>query len=288
MQAPAREKPKSYTGMSTNTPPKSDLTLGRFLRERRAYLSPSPDRAARRRTPGLRREEVASRAGVSVTWYTWLEQERGGPASNAVLESLARALELDPAGREVLFLLAHKRQPPARLQPEPEVSQTLQRVLDGMLTSPAIVKTATWSIVAWNAAATAVLADYERLTFGERNVMRRLFLDPGARAGLPDWEDNARFAIAVFRIDVARTGGGEAADSLVAELLAASADFRRLWAETGMRSHGVGLKRFDHPSAGRLSLEYAAFPVDGAEGLTMIVFTPASPQDARAITALLS
>jgi len=273
--------------MTANTLPGLGLTLGGFLRDRRERLSPGPGAQSRRRTPGLRREEVATRAGVSVTWYTWLEQGRGGPPSDEVLERLARTLELDAAGREVLFLLAQQRPPPLRPAPPPAVAPALQRVLDAMPTSPALVKTPTWDIVAWNAAATAVLSDYAALPVAERNVLRRLFSDPTKRS-LPDWEADARLCLAAFRIDAARAGDYPEAAALAAELQATSADFRRLWAENEMRSHGVGLKRIQHPLAGPLTLEYSAFSVDSGDGLSMIVYTPASPADVRAIALLLS
>jgi transcriptional regulator with XRE-family HTH domain len=268
--------------------PDPAASLGGFLRDRRARLQPAPQARGRRRTPGLRREEVASRAGVSVTWYTWLEQGRGGPPSDEVLERLARALELDADGRELLFLLAQQRPPPLNPTPVASVAPALQRVLDALPSSPALVKTPAWDIVAWNAAARAVLADYAALPPQERNTLRRLFGDPATRARLPDWEDNVRFAIAVFRIDVVRAGGSVEADALVAELLASSADFRRLWAEAEVRSHGGGTKRFLHPVAGPLLLEYSAFAVDGAGGLTMIVFNPATPADRQAIETLMA
>ncbi len=286
--------------MTTNTlpslpllspPPASTLTLGSFLRDRRERLLPLPDARApssrRRRTPGLRREEVATRAAVSVTWYTWLEQGRGGPPSDEVLERLARALELDAVGREMLFLLAQQRPPPVHAAAPPVVTPALQRVLDALPTSPALVKTATWDIVAWNAAASAVLTDYAALPLRERNVLRRLFSGTGLQATLPDWEDNARFALAVFRVDTARAGGCPEALALAAELQAGSADFRRLWAEKDTRSHGVGLKRILHPLAGPLTLEYSAYGVDGAESLSLLVFTPTTPADVTAIAALL-
>ena len=273
--------------MTTNTLPGPALTLGGFLRDRRARLSPGPGARSRRRTPGLRREEVATRAGVSVTWYTWLEQGRGGPPSDEVLERIARALELDAVGREVLFLLAQQRPPPLKPAPSPPVAPALQRVLDAMPASPAYVKTPAWDIVAWNAAAAAVLADYGALPASERNVLRRLFGTPAIRATLPDWEADARFAIAVFRVDVARTGGSPEAAALAAELQATSADFRRLWAENDVRGHWVGLKRLHRPPAGLITLEYSEFAVDGAEGLGMVVFTPASPADAQAIELLI-
>jgi transcriptional regulator with XRE-family HTH domain len=273
--------------MTANTLPGAALTLGGFMRDRRARLPPAPSAQSRRRTPGLRREEVAARAGVSVTWYTWLEQGRGGPPSDEVLERLSRALELDATGREVLFLLAQQRPPPLHPGPTSPVTPSLQRVLDAFPTSPAYVKTTTWDIVAWNAAATAVLADYADLPASQRNVLRRLF-SSRARAAMPDWEEDARFALAVFRLDVARIGGCPEADALATELQATSADFRRLWAENDVRSHWVGIKRLQHPLAGPLTLETSAFAVDGAEGLSMVVFTPTSPADAEAIAALLS
>lgn len=274
--------------MTANTLPGPALSLGGFLRDRRGRLPPAPGGQSRRRTPGLRREEVATRAGVSVTWYTWLEQGRGGPPSDAVLERLARALELDSVGREMLFLLAQQRPPPLNSVAPPVVTPTLQRVLDALTTSPALVKTATWDIVAWNAAAVAVLGDYGALPVRERNLLRRLFGPANMRAHLPDWERDARYAVAVFRVEVARAGSRPEAIALAAELHATNADFRRLWAENEVRSHWVGHKRFEHPLAGPLSLETSAFAVDGADGLSMIVFTPDTPAGARAIEMLLT
>jgi transcriptional regulator with XRE-family HTH domain len=273
--------------MTASTLPGSALSLGGFLRDRRARLSPGPDAQSRRRTPGLRREEVAARAGVSVVWYTWLEQSRGGPPSDDVLERLADALELDAAGREILFLLAQQRPPPLRHTPPSPVGPALQRVLDAMPVSPAMIKTRTWDIVAWNVAAAVVLIDYNAEQAAERNVLRRLFGSP-VRAALPDWEADARFAVGVFRMDVARAGGCPEAEALAAELQATSAEFRRLWAENEMRSHWIGLKRLHHPVAGALTMETSAFAVDGADGLSMIVFTPTTPADVQAIERLIS
>jgi len=274
--------------MNASTAPVRVTPLGSFLRERRSRLQLDLATESRRRTPGLRREEVAARAGVSVTWYTWLEQGRGGRASAKVLERVALALELDASGREVLFLLAQDRPPPLSATPPAAVAPALQAVLDSMANSPAYVKTPAWDIVAWNAAATAVLADYAAMAPCERNVLKRLFGNPAVRATLPDWEEIARFAVAAFRVDAARSGGDSKAAAIAAELNATSTDFRRIWADNEARSHGVGLKRIVHPAAGLLVLHSSAFTVDHAAGLSMVVFTPASPADASRLNALLA
>jgi hypothetical protein len=164
----------------------------------------------------------------------------------------------------------------------------LQHVLDALPTSPAYVKTPAWDILAQNAAAAAVLTDFAAPPPGERNLLRRLFGKPAPHASQPDWEADMRFAVAAFRVDAARAGDCPEAAALAAEFQATSADFRRLWAENEVRSHWVGLKRLQHPIAGLLTLEYSAFSVDGGDGLSMMVFTPASPADARAIDLLLS
>jgi transcriptional regulator with XRE-family HTH domain len=274
--------------MTVNTLPDPVASLGSFLRDRRSRLQPGPDAQGRRRTPGLRREEVATRANVSVAWYTWLEQGRGGPPSNEVLERLARALELDAAGREMLFLLAQQRPPPLNPGVSSAVTPALQRVLDGMHTNLAIVKTPAWDVVAWNAAAAAVLTDYAALPVRERNVLRLLFGNKSARGSQENWEESARLAVGVFRIDVARVGGDREAAALAAELQETSPEFRRLYAENEVSNFWGGVKHFRHPMAGVLTLEYSAFAVNGAEGLNMVVFSPVTEGDERAIAALVS
>jgi transcriptional regulator with XRE-family HTH domain len=154
--------------------------LGTYLKDRRTKLDPAAFglSAARRRTPGLRREEVAQRANISATWYTWLEQGRGGAPSADVLNRIARALMLTDVEREHLFLLGLGRPPEVRYQTADSVTPRLQRVLDALEFSPAVVSTATWDIVAWNKAAAAVLTDYSALAPEQRNVLRLVFCDP--------------------------------------------------------------------------------------------------------------
>ena len=194
--------------------------LGTYLKDRRTKLDPAAFglSAARRCTPGLRREEVAQRANISATWYTWLEQGRGGAPSADVLNRIARALMLTDVEREHLFLLGLGRPPEVRYQTADGVTPRLQRVLDALEFSPAVVSTATWDIVAWNKAAAAVLTDYSALAPEQRNVLRLVFCDPRVRAAQLDWEAVARFVVGAFRADAARAGAAAEVAALVDEL----------------------------------------------------------------------
>lgn len=186
----------------------SENLLGAYLKDRRTRLDAAAFglSGSRRRTPGLRREEVAQRANISPTWYTWLEQGRGGAPSADVLDRIARALMLTDVEREHLFLIGLGRPPEVRYQASEGVSPRLQRVLDALAFSPALVRTATWDVVAWNRAATAVLTDYGAIPPGQRNILRFIFCDPRVRAAQYDWDSVARFVVAAFRADAARAG----------------------------------------------------------------------------------
>lgn len=268
----------------------NDNPLGAFLKDRRAKLDPTAFGLplTRRRTPGLRREEVAQRAHVSATWYTWLEQGRGGAPSAAVLERIAHAMMLTDVEREHVFFLALGRPPEVRYRAAEGVTPRLQRVLDALECSPAIVKTATWDVVAWNRAASVVLADYAAIAPRERNVLRRIFCDPDARTAQFDWEGVARFVVTAFRADVVRAGAAREVEALVDELSQRSPEFRSMWHEGGVRTYGEGTKHLRHPSVGTLALEYSAFAVDGRPDLGMVVYNPATPEDIARIRSLLA
>ena len=266
-------------------------SLGTYLRDRRAKLDPAAFGLPlqRRRTPGLRREEVAQRANVSATWYTWLEQGRGGAPSADVLDRIARAMMLTDVEREHLFLLGLGRPPEVRYHAIDGISPRLQRVLDTLEYSPAFVRTATWDIVAWNRAATVVLTDYGTLPEGKRNVLRMMFHDSRVRAAQPNWQDVARYVVASFRADVARAGAARNVQSLVDELCATSPEFAAMWRDNDVQGrHGDGVKVLQHPVAGSLSLEFSGFAVDGRPDLTMVIYNPATPADADKIRALVT
>ena len=265
-------------------------SLGLYLRDRRTRLDPDafgfPSK--RRRTPGLRREEVAQRANISPTWYTWLEQGRGGAPSPDVLNRIAGGLMLTEAEREHLFMLALSRPPEVRYRATDSVTPRLQRLLDGMSASPAIIKTATWDVVAWNRAAALVLTDYGALPLKERNILRLVFRNERVRGSQEDWDSTARFVVGAFRADAARAGAVSEVAQLVTELCATSPEFAALWADNDVRFHGEGAKRVRHPVLGPIELEYSGFAVDGRPDLGMIVYNPVDPDVAEHIRSLLT
>jgi len=263
--------------------------LGAYLRDRRARLDPAAFGFAtrRRRTPGLRREEVAQRANVSATWYTWLEQGRGGAPSADVLDRIARALALTEVEREHLYLLALGHPPEVCRADDGACSlpPQLQRVLDGIVAHPALIATSTWDIVGWNAAATAVFTDYGAMPVEQRNSLRLMF-SPGARERTRDWEHHARAVVALFRAETARTGTTARAALLVDELSRSSPAFAALWRERDVAALGPGTKQLAR-GGGELALDYATFAVHGHPDLHMTVYTPATPADAERMNRLL-
>ncbi len=176
--------------------------------------------------------------------------------------------------REHLFMLGLGRPPEVRYKPFDGVTPRLQRVLDTLEVSPAIIKTATWDVVAWNRAAAALLTDYAKLPREQRNILRLMFADPGVRARQEDWQSVARFVVAAFRADAVRAGASEEIAKLVEELSRTSPEFDVMWRDNDVMAHGEGLKRLRHAELGLLELEFSAFAVDGRPELGMIVYNP--------------
>ena len=273
--------------MDKQTP---ESQLGAYLKGRRAKLDPAAFGlpAKRRRTPGLRREEVAQRANISPTWYTWLEQGRGGAPSADVLDRIARALMLTDVEREHLFLLGLGRPPEARYRKSEGVTPRLQRVLDALEPIPALIRNAVWDVMAWNRAATVMLTDYGALPPEQRNVLRFIFLDPRVRAAQYDWESVARFVVGACRVDAARAGAAEDVKPLVDELCRASPEFKAMWDDNDVQAaHHEAVKRIRHPVLGTVAFEHSSFAVDGRPDLTMVVYNPATADDAKKISSLI-
>jgi len=226
--------------------PAARRALGAFLRAHRERLAPPPGASGRRRTPGLRREEVAEACGASLTWIAWLEQGREVSASPRLLARLAEALRLAPAERAYLFELADKRDPSAPALAEDALAAEIL-ALPGAMTIPAYLLDGQWTARAWNKAAAALFVGWLDGKH-DRNLLRFIFRSPLAPKLIVDWSDRARRVVAEFRADFSRRLRDPALAALVDELTEASPVFARLWREQGVLGREGGERRFRSPA----------------------------------------
>ncbi|MEZ0065021.1 transcriptional regulator with XRE-family HTH domain [Streptacidiphilus sp. MAP12-20] len=259
-----------------------------FLASRRARITPEqaglPVFDGNRRVTGLRREEVALLAGVSVDYYIKLERGSARGVSESVLDALVRALQLDEAERAHLFDLAHALNAPARLQrrgPRPTVRPSVQRLLDSMEGVPAYVRNRRLDVLASNALGRALTAPAWALAEPDRpvNMARFMFLDPAAPDYYSDWERMASDVVAMLRTEAGRDPHDKALQDLVGELSTRSELFRTRWAGHNVRLHRTGVKHLRHPVVGELTLDFDALELPADTGLTLIAYSaePASP-----------
>jgi hypothetical protein len=266
--------------------------LAQFLRTRRARISPEQAGlpiGGRRRTPGLRRGEVAQLSGVSVDWYTWLEQARNIQVSSQVLDSIARALQLDSNERKHLFTLA-LQQLPADVTPVKNIiSQTLQSFLDLQGTAPAYVTDQRLNIVAWNRAASIIYGNYEGMSTRERNTVWRTFISPYVRQLLQEnWEIHARHRLAHFRASYGKFAGDPWWMELIEELNRASAEFRAWWPQHDVLNGPEGKKINHHPTAGLLVFDQISFLESDSCHLTVTINIPANDDTISKLSKLIS
>jgi MmyB-like transcription regulator ligand binding domain/Helix-turn-helix domain len=264
--------------------------LAQFLGSRRRQVEPRSvglPSGHNRRTPGLRREEVALLAGVSHTWYTWLEQGRDIHPSRQVIDALARTLRLSPAEHEyVLRLAGHGAAVPDH---GPDgMPAHVQRLLDALSPSPAYAITTTWSLVGWNRAYERFYPGVAAVSASERNLLWLVFTDPAVRELLGDWTTDSRRFLTQFRADVGPRLADPDVVDLVGRLEAASPHFRAGWASHDVDRFSSGERRFEHPDVGTLLLEHHQLtPVD-APGLQLVVYTAAEGTGAAGKLARLS
>jgi transcriptional regulator with XRE-family HTH domain len=259
-----------------------------FLTTRRARITPEqaglPAYGGNRRVPGLRREEVAMLAGVSIDYYTRLERGNARGASDTVLDGLARALHLDEAERAHLFDLIHAAnagtaiRAPRRAAREP-VRPAVQRILDSMTTTPAYVRDGHLDILAANQLGNALFSPLFDSPARPANPARFLFLDPLAAEFYLDWEPIARDTVAMLRSLAGHNPHDRALSNLIGELSTRSDAFRQLWAAHNVRFHRSGIKRFHHPVVGDLTLAFEALDLAADDGLRISVYTaePGTP-----------
>ncbi len=255
--------------------------LGAFLRSRRERLSPSDTGIAagqRRRTPGLRREEVAMIAGVGTTWYTWLEQGRDVRPSVEVLSALCQALRLDAAEQRHLFTLAGRHQPERRRIGPARVEGPLLHMLQSLVLQPAYVVGPRWDVLAWNDAAVVIFGDYGLLEGDARNIIHGVFTDPQRRHLLVDWEQLARATLAAFRAESAKYTGDPDFERLIALMMRSSPEFREWWPQRDVVHRLSGLKHLRHPVAGPMTFEHMSLSIDDGSDMRLIVYTPLAEQ----------
>jgi len=260
--------------------------LGDFLRARRAGAARSDfvlPPLAGGRTRGLRREEVAYLSGVSVTWYTWLEQGRDINPSRQVLDAIARALRLSVAEHNYVLALASLPAPTPVSAPLPRaMPEHLQRLMDALVDSPAYAIAPDWTIVGWNAAYEVLYPNIAKVPPEDRNLLWLVFTDPDVRDLLPDWEVTSRSFMAEFRAEAGPRLDEPAYSSLVERLLGASGPFREGWRSHDVEGFASRERLFRHPLAGELHLEQHRLAPSDQPDLHIVIYTPVPSSDAPA------
>jgi transcriptional regulator with XRE-family HTH domain len=270
--------------MIASSPRDRRRALGAFLKARRARLAPTALGLAagqRRRTPGLRREEIAQLSGLSATWYTWIEQGRDVSPSPEALARLARVLQLAPAERTYLFDLAGRRDPeasirPAAADPPPALAAALKAIA-----GPTYALDRAWNAIAWNPAAQRLFTGWldQPRRAGAPNLLRFVFLDPKARALIRPWEERARRVLAEFRAESGAYPDDPGVKTLIDELRRGSALFDRFWKDHVVLGREGGRRAFHHPSRGCVTFEQVTFALVGRPDLKLVMLIP---EDARA------
>ncbi|HEX7685987.1 MAG TPA: helix-turn-helix transcriptional regulator [Trinickia sp.] len=275
---PAEPATQSGAPPGADAPPEASpaRALGEFIRAHRERLSPQAvglPPGPRRRTPGLRREEVAQLCGVSPTWYTWIEQGRPVSASSDALARIAVALQLSRAERAYLFELAGERDP---AEPTPASNDAPEALLAmvGLIDAPAYVLDRQWNALAWNRHAAELFVgwlDGEPDPARERNLLRFTFTEPAARRLIVDWETRAHRLVAEFRADSIRHLNDGPTRALIDALMAESEAFRHFWASQNVGEREGGERAFDHPRLGRVIYDQITLRPAHREDLLLVV-----------------
>jgi transcriptional regulator with XRE-family HTH domain len=264
--------------------------LSEFLRSRRERLTPLQaglPANGRRRTPGLRREEVAQLAGVGVTWYTWLEQGRDIKVSTQVLEAISRTLMLDRDERAHLYTLAGSAEVP--LAPDrAELTPGVRAMLDQFVPFPACVQTGKYDLLGWNRAYTHLISDVDALPPEDRNCMWQLFTNPVWRRAITDWDEAARRMTAQFRAQMAEHVAEPAWKAHLRRLRAASPEFADIWDRHEVSAITPKAKKIRNPHVGMLRFEAVSTWLNPRPGIRMLVYTPTDTETFRRMEKLVA
>ncbi|MDQ3688451.1 MAG: helix-turn-helix transcriptional regulator [Chloroflexota bacterium] len=261
--------------MSLSTQARSELAD--FLKSRRQQLDPTTvglPSSTPRRTPGLRREEVSLLSGVSLTWYTWLEQKRDINPSRQVIDALARTLNLSPAEHQYVLHLSGHAAGPAPDESSVTLPDHGQRLLDSLGTSPAYAMTYDWTIVAWNSPYEKFYPNVATTPRSRRNLLWLVFTDPYVRSLLEDWDNDSRRFLTQFRAEAGPRVHEPAIGILVQRLQEVSEPFRHYWARHDVDRFASRERRFRHPTVGPLALEHHRLALSDCPDLTLVIYTP--------------
>jgi transcriptional regulator with XRE-family HTH domain len=243
--------------------------------------------ARRRRSKGLRREDVAALAGLSATWYTWLEQGRDVHPSEHVLERLSRALGLSPAERDYLFMLAQHRPPPLAPSAGAEIRPATRRMLDS-LNVPALIHTRRWDVVGWNSIWPHCFPDFGVRPPAERNLLKILLTEADFHRDPTEHDQIARRVLAKARLDYSQAADDPAFDQLIEELSAICPDFQHYWRSAEIVSCSEGVYKQGYAGLGEIAYEHTSYTIEAAPELRLLIFSPADEQSAKYLATLLS
>jgi transcriptional regulator with XRE-family HTH domain len=265
------------------------VQLSDFLKSCRARTSPAAVGlipAERRRSKGLRREDVAALAGLSATWYTWLEQGRDVHPSEQVLERLSGALGLSPAERDYLFMLAQHRPPPLAPVVVDEIRPATRRMLDA-LNVPALIHTRRWDVLAWNATWTTCFPDLGLRPAHDRNLLKILLTEADFNREPTEHDQIARRVLARARLDYSQSTDDPAFDQLIEELSALCPDFQRYWRSAEITSSSEGVYKQVYPQLGEIAFEHTSYSIEAAPQLRLLIFSPADVVSTRNLATLI-
>lgn len=257
--------------------------LSRFLKAARGRIEPERvglPAGERRRVPGLRREEVAALAGMSITWYTWFEQGREVQLSASMLERLSSALALDMQEREYLFTLAQHRPPPLTLEPDDTIHPSTQQMLDSV-GIPALVITDYWLVVGWNELVTVLFRDYGQLSAEQRNLFRILLTGEYYRRDPEQYRDIVRRLTARLKWDYSRAKHPEYFEALIAEMSEISEVFAECWKDAEVVSHFEGPNSVEFVGVGKISFLHTSYAVERSPSQRLVLFVPMTVEDAE-------
>ena len=265
------------------------VQLSDFLKSCRARRTPAAaglTPAQRRRSKGLRREDVAALAGLSATWYTWLEQGRDVHPSEQVLERLSGALGLSAAERDYLFMLAQHRPPPLTATTGVEIRPATRRMLDA-LNIPALVHTRRWDVVAWNNVWPLCFPDFAERPAADRNLLKILLTEADFHRDPTEHDQIARRVLAKARLDYSQSADDPAFDRLIEELSAICPDFQRYWRSPEILSCSEGVYKKEYVGFGEIAFEHTSYAIEAAPQLRLLIFSPADQTSAMSLTRLL-